>query len=544
VYDGELEIHVTVSPWAPLDRLDTFADERGIKVSPIELDHGSTPVQPMLTLALRGSLDDALARTEQLRGELKGAGLQPVRVKIEAAPWNADIPVADEDAQPGLHFEHHVKLRLPAGDVGRLVEASQAARRHGARTSRNARRRRGDGSMERFVTQRCFGVGRTTARARLDALLADLDGQGFEVLEVEEEYVVHDDNLRLDAGWMDHTEPVSQRDPTSSEERVRRLAAVEAAGDFPATFHLPDPAAGVTQHPVFDPALKQFPNAFKTGTPTFEDTNKAQAWHDARERALLHVLQVIARSPWAAHLVARGSVTLPIWLGDAARRPGDIDFVVTPASLRADSAQARTMLDGIVAALATDPGHGLRAADATREGIWTYERAEGRRLVVPFDVPQTTGPDALPPGAIQIDLVFDEPLALKPVRCVVPPSGAELLVAPPGLQLAWKVQWLLTDMWPQGKDLYDAVLLSRHAELPWQVLVDLITPELRLPHGAAALTAEEILGLEPDWDTFRSEHPQVQGDTREWVEELALTVHRSERAAREMKDSSSARPSS
>ncbi|MCF4123349.1 hypothetical protein L1785_20490 [Antribacter sp. KLBMP9083] len=37
-------------------------------------------------------------------------------------------------------------------------------------------------------------------------------------------------------------------------------------------------------------------------------------------------------------------------------------------------ATAREMLDGIVAALTADAGPGLRAADAAREEIWTYER--------------------------------------------------------------------------------------------------------------------------------------------------------------------------
>ncbi|MFD7026252.1 nucleotidyl transferase AbiEii/AbiGii toxin family protein [Promicromonospora sukumoe] len=541
MYDGDLEIHITVSSWEA-DRLDTFAHSRGLKVSRIELDHGRTPVQPMLTFTLRGSLDDALARVARVRAELMGARIQPVRVKVEAAPWNPDVPVTDDEAKPGLHFEHHVKLRLPGDDLGRLIEASRLARRHDARTSRNARRRRDDGSTERFVTQRCFDVGRTTSRARLDALLKDLDSHDFEVLEVEEEYVVLDDNIRLDSGWMDHAEPIGGIPLWTSEEHVRRLAVGDARSDFPATFHLPDPAEGVTQHPVFDPALKQFPNAFRTAPPTFDDARRADAWHAARERALAHVLRVIARSPWADHLVARGSVTLPVWLGDDARRPGDIDFVVTPSSLRADSTEARALLDGIVAALAADPGPGLRAADATREGIWTYERAEGRRIVVPFDVVQDVVPGALPSGVVQIDLVFDEPLPVEPDRAVLPPSDAELFVAPPGLQLAWKVQWLVTDMYPQGKDLYDAVLLSRHAELPWQILVDLLAPEVQQPSGAVVLTASDILAIEPDWDAFAVDHPHIRGDRREWVEELALAVHRSERAARETGEPWSGRP--
>jgi hypothetical protein len=48
-------------------------------------------------------------------------------------------------------------------------------------------------------------VGRPTARAALDALLAALAAAEIKVIEVEEEYVAWDNNLALDAGWLDPT---------------------------------------------------------------------------------------------------------------------------------------------------------------------------------------------------------------------------------------------------------------------------------------------------------------------------------------------------
>lgn len=38
---------------------------------------------------------------------------------------------------------------------------------------------------------------------RLDDLLTDLAGAGFTAVEVEEEFVVHDDTPSLDDGWID-----------------------------------------------------------------------------------------------------------------------------------------------------------------------------------------------------------------------------------------------------------------------------------------------------------------------------------------------------
>jgi hypothetical protein len=48
----------------------------------------------------------------------------------------------------------------------------------------------------------------------------------------------------------------------------------------------------------------------------------------AHRAALDHVLTVIAGSHWADFLVLRGSMTMAAWVGDAARSPADLDFLV------------------------------------------------------------------------------------------------------------------------------------------------------------------------------------------------------------------------
>lgn len=82
---------------------------------------------------------------------------------------------------------------------------SRPSRRRTASTphvSWNARRVRDDGQEERFVTQRCRGIGRATAERRLAALLHDLHTAALHVCEVGREYVLHDDDLGLDDGWI------------------------------------------------------------------------------------------------------------------------------------------------------------------------------------------------------------------------------------------------------------------------------------------------------------------------------------------------------
>lgn len=73
--------------------------------------------------------------------------------------------------------------------------------RHAAHLSRNARRARADGIRERFVTQRCYRGDRFSAASALAGLLTELTCTGYPIAEVEEEFVLVDDNPTLDADW-------------------------------------------------------------------------------------------------------------------------------------------------------------------------------------------------------------------------------------------------------------------------------------------------------------------------------------------------------
>ncbi|MEJ2857890.1 MULTISPECIES: nucleotidyl transferase AbiEii/AbiGii toxin family protein [unclassified Saccharothrix] len=512
MFSGDFEVHLTGSE-QEADALAAFAAPRGAKFTHIVLNRGETPSQPMLTVTGSGTLEDLHRLADGWRADLAAAGLRVLRVKIEAAPWNEGVPASDLDASDELYFEHHVKVQLPFGKRDMVDRLRWAIAGTGANVSRNARRRRGL-HEERFVTQRCRGVGLATARTRLDALLAALRGGGYKVLEVEEEYVVHDDALHVDRGWLDP-------DRWGDRQTVRDdlLGSTAGHGSSPSTFRpLAADGLDVRQHRVFDPALKHFDHAFRAGEPVFGDPAEGARWSAARRAAMTHVLAVVAASPWAGHLVLRGSVALRAWLGALAREPGDLDFVVVPKTFAPDGPEGRAMLEGLVAAVAADPGPGLRADQVVAEHIWTYERVPGRRLVFPFDVA------GLPQGAVQVDLVFNEDLPDAPVAVEVPPLGTRVLAASPALSLAWKLQWLMTDLYPQGKDLYDAVLLAERTPVSLDLVRDLIRPEL----GAEAddFTWASVLDLDVDWENFRAEQPGVEGGAGPWLRRLADALAR------------------
>ncbi|MET7285352.1 hypothetical protein [Streptomyces sp. NPDC005573] len=205
-FAGEFEIHLTVEPRAGEgggeDPARLWAERYGLKYTRILLDRGRTPDQPMLTGRGGGTLAGQRRVARGWADRLREDGFRVARVKIEAAPWNEEVPGTDAEALllPGhCYFEHHLKLVLRESHLGAVRALAES---HSAHLSRNARREAAGGLHERFVTQRCRGVGRPEAGRRLDALVAALKDAGYAIVEVEREFVVYDDNPGADSGWI------------------------------------------------------------------------------------------------------------------------------------------------------------------------------------------------------------------------------------------------------------------------------------------------------------------------------------------------------
>ncbi|MEV1008977.1 hypothetical protein [Streptomyces sp. NPDC049881] len=203
---GAWEAHLTVAcPASGVGELAAWAARRGLGFVHIELARGVSRSQPMITLTGSGAAGARMPETDRAAAGLAAAGCPVVRTKVETAPWADGVPQDDAAAgagDPARYFEHHVKLLLPPRHDRTALERLATA--HGAHLSWNARRVRADGRQERFVTQRCAGVGRATAERRLAALLDALAAPpaAHRITEVEREYVVHDSNLALDDGWI------------------------------------------------------------------------------------------------------------------------------------------------------------------------------------------------------------------------------------------------------------------------------------------------------------------------------------------------------
>ncbi|MGW0962041.1 nucleotidyl transferase AbiEii/AbiGii toxin family protein [Streptomyces gelaticus] len=194
-----------------------------------------------------------------------------------------------------------------------------------------------------------------------------------------------------------------------------------------------------------------------------------RAWHRARRTVLDTVLASIADGPWGGHLVLRGSVLMATWFGDAARDPGDLDFLFVPRDWAMDDPRASGLFDTIAQDAAAARGAvRIEAAGMVAGDIWRYDRVPGRRVLLPWTA------DGVPGGTVQIDVAFNEslpsPAALTELRPLGDGPGCRVQAVSPGLSLAWKLLWLVTDAYPQGKDLYDAVLLAERTPPSYELV--------------------------------------------------------------------------
>lgn len=90
-----------------------------------------------------------------------------------------------------------------------------------------------------------------------------------------------------------------------------------------------------------------------------------------------HLLALLAGSAWSGALVLRGSMVMPAWVGEAAREPADLDWIVQPSTLvPVDQADPHPYVDEL-AVLQQWP----EAADgAIGNEIWEFEEFDTRGL--------------------------------------------------------------------------------------------------------------------------------------------------------------------
>lgn len=279
---------------------------------------------------------------------------------------------------------------------------------------------------------------------------------------------------------------------------------------------------------IFEPALRQY-SAFRAGEPVFASEAEEKRWFHLRSRVLQHILKQISQSPASEHLVLRGSLLMSLWFGPNARRPGDIDWVVIPKYWGFVSPKAIDLIETIENCLkGTKVEEELAFTIPDREfasdDIWMYEKAPGKRLIIPWECEDPTLN-----GTVQMDLVFEETMPSEPVLINIAPQdepAVQLMAASAEQSLAWKILWLETDYYGQGKDLYDAVLLAENTTLSVDILRETFlaatTSYSSYPNPIHQFDADKILNWHIEWEDFKKEYPQIPDTEEQWKYRLIM----------------------
>ncbi|MDB5338803.1 MAG: hypothetical protein JWN70_4422 [Planctomycetaceae bacterium] len=279
----------------------------------------------------------------------------------------------------------------------------------------------------------------------------------------------------------------------------------------------------VERSQLFDPALQKYSRGFRLGEPTFLDPEIGHRWFAARRRVMDHLVQVIGESDWKNSLVLRGSYLLKHWLGDVAREPKDLDWVIRPVQPSWLSLSDWGVFKGLTALILQRrqlPGSEIRIESIVNDEIWAYDRVPGRRMVLTWQA------EDLPLGTSQMDFSLNDQMWHAPVETTLTlPEGRSTTVwiASPELSLAWKLLWLGTDTYPQGKDLYDATLLAEHYKLPSDLV--LLTMKAVIDgNGRWEFTEEHLDDWFFQWEDFKKDYPGIQGTEEEWLKRLLVAI--------------------
>lgn len=482
----------------------------------------------MLTFTGTGTLADQLTRAKKLERKIAKLVRTVTRTKVELdidsingafVSWfearNVDLP--------WLYAEQHLKISID-GSEATLADLARVATTVDGHLSRSAFGS-GENEEHRFVTKRSADHFLPSLISKFEVAEAVLTRAGYKSVKTSRELVVFDSNLALDDGWLPATTPVVGLGQPREAKAPSNTSPVlpespRALTDLPHDSRLDQPT-------LFDPALKHHRHAYRLGEAVHDDLETERAWRATRRGLFDSVLEAIAESDLRDHLVARGSVLLAHYLGDRARPPGDIDFVVQPVSLTIDSDEAaglfaamRELLAGVSFGDAT-----VDADRAVMDSIWTYDRVPGRRMTTPWTAP------GLPSGTIQMDFVFNEELWAAPEAISLPGSyeGPSLLAAGAEQSLAWKIMWLASDDYPQGKDLYDAVLLAEFTSISSDLLFRALTDNHQTSrHVGADMTAQDVRAvvarLRVDWAEFVKDNPLVGSSVDPWLTRLADSI--------------------
>ncbi len=201
----KFESHITIklNNKMALNNFQKLCQELQVKCLLIELPIEVNNFQPMTSLYHRGNFEKVFNEVTSIAQRIMNNGFQVIRVKIEALITNISVPITNEEAQkfPNNYFEFHVLVELSSQEE--MERLKRICEKHQAHLSQNAFKKSLNGLNQHFVTMRLYQTGRKMAKTQFLLLLNELRKENFRLSNQLQEYIVYDNNISLDAGWIE-----------------------------------------------------------------------------------------------------------------------------------------------------------------------------------------------------------------------------------------------------------------------------------------------------------------------------------------------------
>ncbi len=210
-YPLPYEIHVTVKKPDDIQLYKETCSKVGVKPIVLDLEnYKEASIDVMTSSVFYGDNRGAYEETNRISNELKNAGYEVIRKKIETVPFHPAAPsnkTAQQKMPEGCYFESHLSVIISNDPRNELL--MDIARNHNAHLSRNFFKKITEGKYIKMVTLRKYEGTYELFRHDLDLLKRDLTSYLFEFEKEIVEFSIYDTKVSHDFKWLNREEAIS-----------------------------------------------------------------------------------------------------------------------------------------------------------------------------------------------------------------------------------------------------------------------------------------------------------------------------------------------
>lgn len=200
------EIHVTIKRPEKIDDYVNFCKSIDVKPIVLDLQNGSDVVMKDVMTSSKhyGDNTSVLNECERISKELKSAGYDVIREKIECVPWHPKAPRRFEKnpiMPKDCYFESHIGVKIDKGEK-QLEKLDIVSKRHDCHLSQNFFKKNDDGTYVIMLTYRKYEGTLEDFNEKVEDIKESLNEQKLTYEKVVTEFSIYDTKITHDSEWL------------------------------------------------------------------------------------------------------------------------------------------------------------------------------------------------------------------------------------------------------------------------------------------------------------------------------------------------------